>query len=248
MLYILATPIGNLSDITLRALEILKTADFIIAENPGHTKKLLDHYGIKTPSPYPPPEGEGKGEKRWPQSLGDKLIRGWMIQFAEHNEQRVLPSIIERLKNQNAALVSDAGTPGISDPGFRLVRGCIENKIDVIPIPGPSAAITALCASGLPTDSFTFLGFVPKTEIRLIKELTKALEASSTAVCYESPQRIQKTLGYIAKAFPTAHIVLARELTKLHEEFLRGTVMEVLNAINEKHAIKGELVVLVSLK
>ena len=219
MLYVVATPIGNLSDITLRAIETLKNADFIIAENPSHTARLLLHFNIP---------------------------KKQVIQFAEHNEQKVLLSIIEKLKTQSGAIVSDAGTPGISDPGFRLVRGCIENNIAVIPIPGPSAAITALSASGLPTDSFTFLGFVPKTEIKLIKEITKALEASSTVVFYESPHRIVKTLGYIAAAFPAAEIVLARELTKLHEEFIRGTPQEALNTLSQKATIKGEFVVLLS--
>lgn len=219
MLYIVATPIGNLSDISLRAIETLKAADFVIAENPSHTAKLLQHYQI--------PKKE-------------------MIQFAEHNEQRMLSRILEKLTSANGALVSDAGTPGISDPGFRLVRGCIEKNIQVTPIPGPSAAITALCASGLPTDSFTFLGFVPKTEIKLIKELEKALEASSTVIFYESPQRIQKTIGYITKTFPNARISVARELTKLHEEFIRGTPEEIVKLLLAKQTIKGEFVVMLA--
>lgn len=221
MLYIVATPIGNLDDITLRALETLKAADFIIAENPSHTAKLLQHFDI--------PKKE-------------------MLQFAEHNEQRVLAAITSRLQSENGALVSDAGTPGISDPGFRLVRACREFGIDVTSIPGANAAITALSASGLPTDSFTFQGFLPKTEIKLVQEIAKGLEASSTIIFYESPQRITKTLGYIAKAFPSASIVLARELTKMHEEFLRGSAKEVLNKLDDKATIKGEFVVLLSLK
>lgn len=221
MLYIVATPIGNLNDITLRALETLKTADFIIAENPSHTAKLLQHFDI----PKKP-----------------------LLQFADHNEQRMLPQIVQKLQDQIGCLVSDAGTPGISDPGFRLVRECIAQGVSVIPIPGVSAAITALSASGLPTDSFVFLGFVPKTEIKLTKEISTSLAAGSTIVFYESPQRIVKTLQYLLKNFPGLHVVLARELTKLHEEFIRGTIAEVVESISKKTAIKGEFVVLISQK
>lgn len=221
MLYIVATPIGNLKDITFRAIETLQIVDFIIAENPAHTATLLRHYDI--------PKKE-------------------LLQFAEHNELRVLEKVLDKLEQYNGALVSDAGTPGISDPGFRLIRAALEKGIQVVPIPGPSAAITALAASGLPTDSFAFLGFVPKTEIKLMQNITNALHASSTVVFYESPQRIVKTLGYIAKTLPDAHIVLARELTKIHEEFIRGTTTEVLNTMSKKATIKGEFVVLLSNK
>ena len=135
MLYITSTPIGNLSDTTIRAQEILKSVPLIIAENPNHTRILLNHFGIT-----------GKE----------------VVQFAEHNEEKMLPVLIQRLKDTDAALVSDAGTPGISDPGFRLVREAIKEEVNVSPIPGANAAISALCASGLPTDKFIFLGFVPK--------------------------------------------------------------------------------------
>ena len=136
MLYIVATPIGNLKDITLRAIETLKACDFIIAENPRHSLNLLKHYEVPSKK---------------------------IIQFADHNEQRVLSSIIHQLSTQNAALITDAGTPGISDPGFRLVRECVKENIQVVPIPGPSAAVAALSASGLPTDRFLFLGFLQRT-------------------------------------------------------------------------------------
>lgn len=221
MLYIVATPIGNLEDISLRAIETLKKTDLIIAENPSHTQKLLAHYQI----------------------AGKKFV-----QFAEHNELKILDRLIGELKNADGALISDAGTPGISDPGFRLVRECIKNGIKVIPIPGPSAAIAALSASGLPTDKFLFFGFLPKTEIKLIKELEGAKTARATAIFYESPQRLIKTLGYIAKAYPNAQTVAARELTKIHEEFIRGSAAEILKTLSSKSSIKGELTILISFK
>ena len=221
MLYIIATPVGNLGDITERAKRTLEQVDLIIAENPAYSKRLLDHIGI----------------------TGKQLI-----QFAEHNEEKALPKIIEELRGKNAALISDAGTPGISDPGFRLVREAIAQGIELSPIPGPNAAIAALCASGLPTDKFIFLGFVPKTEVKLTRELESAKEIEATAVFYESPHRIIKTVGYIAKAWPESRIVLARELTKIHEEFIRGTAQEVLIELENRPSIKGEFVVLVSWK
>lgn len=221
MLYITSTPIGNLSDTTIRAQEILKSVPLIIAENPNHTRILLNHFGIT-----------GKE----------------VVQFAEHNEEKMLPVLIQRLKDTDAALVSDAGTPGISDPGFRLVREAIKEKVNVSPIPGANAAISALCASGLPTDKFIFLGFVPKTEIKLIRDLQKAKDIEATSVFYESPHRIIKTVGYIAKEWPEASIVVAREVTKLHEEFIRGTAQEVLEILNSKPSVKGEITVVLSFK
>lgn len=221
MLSIVATPIGNLKDITLRAVETLREADFIIAENPLHTAKLLKHLDI--------PKKE-------------------LVQFADHNEQRTLPKILDRLKQEHGALVSDAGTPGISDPGFRLVRACAEAKIPVQSIPGASAVIAALSASGLPTDRFLFVGFLPKTEPKLVSALKSAEQTESTLVIYESPQRISKTVRIIAKHYPTSQVVVARELTKLHEEFLRGIATEVATSLEAKPTIKGEIVLLVSLK
>ena len=221
MLYITSTPIGNLSDTTIRAQEILKSVPLIIAENPNHTRILLNHFGIT-----------GKE----------------VVQFAEHNEEKMLPVLIQRLKDTDAALVSDAGTPGISDPGFRLVREAIKEEVNVSPIPGANAAISALCASGLPTDKFIFLGFVPKTEIKLIRDLQKAKDIEATSVFYESPHRIIKTIGYIAKEWPGANIVVAREVTKLHEEFIRGTAQEVLETLNSKPSVKGEITVVLSFK
>jgi 16S rRNA (cytidine1402-2'-O)-methyltransferase len=221
VLYITATPIGNLDDLTVRAANTLRDVALIIAENPSHTQKLLQHLGIK----------------------GKKII-----QFAEHNEHRVLDKLITQLKTVEACLVTDAGTPGISDPGFRLVRACVENNIAVVSLPGANAAITALAASGLPTDRFLFVGFLPKTEPKLKQILKTAHEADSTLIAYESPQRILKTLTTIGQTEPTAHIVVARELTKLHEEFLRGIATEVISQLKTKPTIKGEITLLIAFK
>ena len=220
MLYIIPTPIGNLGDITLRSIEALKICDFIIAENPSHTKKLLNHFKINKP----------------------------ITQFAEHNESKVLDSLINKLSEQDGCLVSDAGTPGISDPGFRLVRACKQNNIEVIALPGPNAAITALSASGLPTDRFLFFGFLQKTEPKLLEALNLAQKSEATAIIYESPQRIIKTVSTIVKNFPDAQIVIARELTKLHEEYISGDPKDVLEILKKRQTIKGEIVLLVSLK
>ena len=221
MLYIVATPIGNLGDITLRAIETLKSCDFVIAENPGYSKRLLENIGA------------------WPKET---------IQFAEHNEQQIVKDLTRRLSKNNGCLITDAGTPGISDPGFRLVRECVKENVAIVPIPGANAAITALSASGLPTDKFLFLGFLQKTAIKSVEALEAAAQAEATAIFYESPERILKTLGYISNAFPTSQVVAARELTKMHEEFIRGTPMQVIDELKAKPSIKGEFTVLVSFK
>lgn len=221
MLYVVATPIGNLKDITLRAIETLKLADFIIAENPRNSLKLFKQYEIP-----------------------NKKI----VQFAEHNEQRVLPIIISQLSTSTGALITDAGTPGISDPGFRLVRACVEAGIQVMPIPGASAVTAALSASGLPTDRFLFLGFAPRTENKLVKAVASGKETKSTVIFYESPFRIIKSLQFLDKHFPDCHVVVARELTKVYEEFLRGTPAEVLEQMKQKDKVRGEFTVLISFK
>lgn len=221
MLYIVPTPLGNLGDIAERAKNTLETCDFIIAENPSTTHKLL-------------------------QLL--KLPKKEVVQFADHNEQLVLEKYITRLKTKTGAMVSDAGTPGISDPGFRLVRACRQERIEVIAIPGPSAAVTALSASGLPTDRFMFVGFLPKTEHKVVELLTLAKNSEATLIAYESPQRIVKTLEYIEKNFPDVNAVVARELTKLHEEYLTGKTTEVLEKLKTKTSIKGEITLLISFK
>src|SRR6185436_4439886 len=200
MLYIVATPIGNLADITQRATDTLKSCAFVIAENPLYSKRLLEHIGA------------------WPKEI---------VQFAEFNEQQVVKDLTRRLSKADGCLITDAGTPGVSDPGFRLVRECVKENVQVVPIPGANAALAALSASGLPTDKFLFLGFLQKTAAKTISALQSAADAEATAVFYESPERITKTLNYIANAFPASQVVAARELTKMHEEFIRGTPMQV---------------------
>ena len=221
MLYVVATPIGNLGDITLRAIETLKACDFVIAENPHYSKRLLEHIHV------------------WPKE---------MVQFAEYNEQQILKELTRRLGKENGCLITDAGTPGISDPGFRLVRECAKENVQIIPIPGANAAIAALSASGLPTDKFLFLGFLQKTAVKTVGALQDAANAEATAIFYESPERILKTLSYVANAFPTSQVVAAREITKLHEEFIRGTPMQVMDSLKERTSIKGEFTVMISFK
>ena len=221
MLYVIATPIGNLEDITYRAVGVLGETNILIAENPSHSQKLLQHYKIS----------------------GKKIL-----QFADHNEAKMLPKLIELLKTQNGAIMSDAGTPGVSDPGFRLVRACTEAGIPVTPLPGPSASVSALSASGLPTDRFLFVGFLPKTLPKLKNILEIGNSTESTIICYESPQRISKTISNIAEIYPDAKIVIAREVSKLHEEFIRGNAKEVSSQLNKKVSIKGEITLLISFK
>lgn len=224
MLYVLATPLGNLADLSKRAMEILKTCSLIIAENPGYSRRLFETEGLKD---------LGRGKK--------------FIQYAEHNELKAIPKIIGLLKTQDAILLSDAGTPSISDPGFKLVREAIKNSIRISPIPGPTALISALCASGLPTDKFVFLGFLPKTEIKMLNEIEK-VKNLGTIIFYESPHRIKKTFGYIAAKWPEAQTVIARELTKVHEEFIRGTAKETSEELQKRPSIKGELTVLLNFR
>jgi 16S rRNA (cytidine1402-2'-O)-methyltransferase len=221
MLYIVATPIGNLEDISSRAIATLKACAFVIAENPNYSKRLLEYVGS------------------WPKE---------MVQFAEFNEQQVVKDLTRKLTKSDGALITDAGTPGISDPGFRLVRECVKEGVQVVPIPGANAAIAALSASGLPTDRFMFLGFLQKTAAKTVEALQAAKQAETTAIFYESPERILKTLSYISNAFPTSQVVAARELTKIHEEFIRGTPQSVMDQLKDRSSIKGEFTVLVSFK
>lgn len=221
MLYVVATPIGNLGDFSPRGAETLQNCAFVIAENPSYTRRLLDHCNV---------------EKKE------------MIQFAEHNERQILKELVRRLGKEDGALVTDAGTPGVSDPGFRLVRACAEAEVQVVPIPGASAVIAALSASGLPTDKFLFLGFLQKTVVKVTRELESAKAAEATAVFYESPERITKTLSFIRNAFPDSRVVVAREVTKVHEEFIRGTPDDVLHELQSRGSVKGEITVLVSFK
>ena len=247
MLYIVATPIGNMGDITLRAIEMLKQCDFVIAENPGYSRRLLQYIeSLPVIARGASDEAISPDEKIASAALA--MTQKEVVQFAEFNEQQVVKELTRRLSKQDGCLITDAGTPGISDPGFRLVRECVKENVQVIPIPGPSAAITALSASGLPTDKFMFLGFLQKTAAKTLSALQSAADAEATAVFYESPERILKTLSYISNAFPSSQIVIARELTKMHEEFIRGTPMQTIDALKDKPSIKGEFTVLVSFK
>ncbi|MDO8461562.1 MAG: 16S rRNA (cytidine(1402)-2'-O)-methyltransferase [Deltaproteobacteria bacterium] len=218
ILYIVATPIGNLEDITLRALRILKEVDLIACEDTRHTLKLLNHFEIKKP----------------------------LVSYFEHNQVRRTPQIVAELgKGRNVALVSDAGTPAISDPGFPLVREAIAQGVTVVPIPGPSAVIAALSAAGLPTDSFQFIGFLPPKSGRRHNLLESFKEEEATLVIYESPHRILKTLEEASQVFGQRPAVLARELTKIYEEFMRGTLWELLERVRQSPP-KGEMVLLIA--
>lgn len=218
ILYIVPTPIGNLEDITLRALRILKEVDLIACEDTRQTVKLLNHYGIQKP----------------------------LLSFYTHNQLKRMPEIITELNSgKNVALVSDSGTPGISDPGFFLIAKAIEEKFDVVSLPGPSAVITALVGSGLSTNGFIFLGFLKRKAGKLKKELKNAAIAGKTIVFYESPHRIKKTVSICLNIFmPDTQIVLAREITKKFEEYIRGTLQEVNETINNRELL-GEFVVII---
>ena len=222
-LYLVATPIGNLGDITLRALDILRRASRIACEDTRQTQKLLNHYGIATPT----------------------------VSCHQHNERARASELIAEIQRGAAiAVVSDAGLPGISDPGALLVAEAIATGVPVIPIPGASAALTALIASGLPTAEFTFLGFLPekagarRTRLEVLAAAPR--DTAQTFIFYEAPHRIADTLADLESVFgPTLRVVLARELTKLHEEFLRGTVAELRHTLAGRDRIRGEFVLLV---
>jgi len=221
-LYIVATPIGNLEDITLRALRVLRSADRIACEDTRQTRKLLDRYNIATPT----------------------------ISSHEHNEAERAGELVEELKNgARIAVVSDAGTPGISDPGMVLTAAAIAAGVAVYPIPGPSALLGALVASGLSTDQFSFVGFLPpKAGARrtALEDLAAGLSRPTTLVFYEAPHRIAETLADVEVIWgPDCRVVLARELTKLHEEFLRSTVHEVRQQLAVRESIRGEMVLLI---
>ena len=216
-LYIVATPIGNLGDITFRAIEALKAVDVILAEDTRETKKLLKHYEINKQ----------------------------MYSFHQHNEHKSVPALIEQLQNGTSfALCSDAGTPGISDPGFLLIRACVEHHIDVISLPGPTAVISALVSSGLPCDRFVFEGFLPHKKGKQTK-LKSLIEEERTVVFYESPHRILKTLYLIQEILGDRRpLVICRELTKKFEEVIRGSSTELINHF-ETNAPKGEFVLII---
>jgi 16S rRNA (cytidine1402-2'-O)-methyltransferase len=219
ILYVVATPIGNRKDITLRALDILKHVDLIAAEDTRKSGRLLTHYRIKNQ----------------------------LVSYHEHNEKKRTPQLLDKLlKGTSIALISDAGTPSVSDPGFRLVATAIENKITVTPIPGVTAASAAMSVSGLPTDSFLFVGFPPKKKGKRIQFLTALRHQQAAMIFYESPRRIIALMEEIIACMGDRSAVLAREMTKLHEEFLRGTVSQLLQIIKARPAIKGECTLLVA--
>jgi 16S rRNA (cytidine1402-2'-O)-methyltransferase len=219
-LYLVATPIGNFEDITLRAIRVLKESDLIACEDTRQTQKLLNHYGIETST----------------------------ISYHEHNEASRAAELIEKLaQGTRIAVVSDAGTPGISDPGFRLVSLAIERNIPVIPVPGPVAFGAAMAASGLPPDSFGFRGFLPAKSGARRRELENLRDSSHTEIFYEAPHRIRETVeDIVAVLGPNRQIVVARELTKIHEEFLRGTAAEVLKTLKGRGEVKGEITLLIA--
>jgi 16S rRNA (cytidine1402-2'-O)-methyltransferase len=221
-LYLVSTPIGNLEDITLRALRVLRSVDRIACEDTRQTRKLLDRYGITTPT----------------------------ISSHEHNEAARSRELIEELRaGARIAVVSDAGTPGLSDPGMVLAAAAIAAEIAVYPIPGPSALLAALVASGLDTEHFFFFGFLPSkagARITALENLAALILQTTTIVFYESPHRIAETMSDLERVWgPQSRVALARELTKIHEEFLRGTLAEIRSQIGQRESLKGEMVLLV---
>ncbi len=217
-LYIVSTPIGNLEDISQRALRVLGEVDLIACEDTRHTRKLLTHYGINTPT----------------------------ISYHEHNERERAAKLLARLQEGSGiAIVSDAGTPGINDPGFRLVRLAIKNGLPVIPVPGPSALITALVSSGLPTDEFFFGGFLPaKTNARRSR-LAELRSLPATLIFYEAPHRIAAALKDAHEILGQREAVVARELTKMHEEFVRGPLSELAESFAGGEKVRGEIVLMI---
>lgn len=216
-LYIVATPIGNLEDITLRALRILKETDLIAAEDTRHTKNLLSHYGIDRP----------------------------LTSYHEHNEKTKARDLVARLeRGENVALVSDAGTPTLSDPGYRLVREAIKAGVNVVPVPGPSALTAALSVSGLATDRFIFEGFLPAKKGDRKNRLKELREETRTMVFYEAPHRLRESLAYLLEILGDREVALAREISKIYEEFIRGRLSEV-GAHLERHDPRGEITLVV---
>ena len=214
-LYIVATPIGNLGDITLRAIEVLKNVDLIAAEDTRHTLKLLNHLEISKP----------------------------LISYHRHNEDVKSKVLIKKLEaGQNIALVSDAGTPGICDPGHEIIKECIGKNIEIIPIPGACAMINALICSGLDTSEFTFLGFLPLNKKSRKEKLNEIQNAKNTIIIYEAPHKLKTTLLDLKEIVEDRKIVLAREITKIHEEFVRGKIDDIISIV---HNMKGEIVIMI---
>ena len=215
-LFVVGTPIGNLEDVTLRAISTLKSVDIILAEDTRNSKKLLDAHKIETK----------------------------MISYHEHSNDKEIKKIIDLLlEGKDLALISDAGTPTISDPGYGLIRDCIKHDIVIVPIPGVSAITAAMSVSGLPSDSFTFVGFLPQKKGRLKKiELLKNIE--NTVILFESPYRLEKTLNQLLEHLGNRSVVVGRELTKLYEEVIRGNLTDVIKYFS-KSKVKGEIVIMI---
>jgi 16S rRNA (cytidine1402-2'-O)-methyltransferase len=217
-IYLVATPLGNLEDITLRALRILKEVDLIACEDTRHTRRLLSRYEIKKP----------------------------LLSYHEHNEAGRAAELVGRVqRGESVAVVSDAGMPGISDPGYRVVQEAIAAGVNVVPVPGPVAAEAALAASGLPTDAFRFGGFLPAKKAQRLKALEGLMGETATLIYYEAPHRVVETLADVAEALGDRPVVVARELTKLHEEFLRGTAAAIAAELRARPAVKGEITLLI---
>jgi len=218
VLYVVGTPIGNLEDITLRALRTLGEVDLIAAEDTRNTRHLLTRHGINQP----------------------------LVSLHEHNEDRRTAELISKLGNGAAiALVSDAGTPTVSDPGYRLVKNAVAAGIRVVPIPGPSAAVAALSVSGLPTDAFLFLGFPPRKRAKRLKFLGQVAEETKTMIFYESPKRMADLLADLQEVMGERRAVLSREMTKTYEEFMRGTLKQIAAEVEKRKELKGECTLLV---
>lgn len=217
MLILVSTPIGNLQDISLRALDTLKSCDLILCEDTRHSKHLLDHFNITTP----------------------------LRSYHQFNEAKSINRLVEELKSgHRICLISDAGTPAISDPGYRLIEECIRQKIEVDALPGPCAAIQALTLSSLETERFQFIGFLPKKEGAIRKELLSILYYPGTTICYESPRRLIAITKIIQDIDPERTLAVARELTKTHQELVRGTPEEILESFKNRE-VKGEIVLLI---
>lgn len=217
VLTLVSTPIGNLGDVTIRALEVLKSVDLVLAEDTRHSRRLLNHYGISAK----------------------------LVSYHDHNKERVTPGIIQRLlTGQNLALISDAGTPGISDPGFYLVRAAAEAKIPITTTPGANAILPALAMSAFPTDAFVFEGFTPKKKGELFRAVMALARETRTVIYYVSPHQLIKVLRVFAEHLPERKLAVVRELTKIHEEVVRGTASEILVRFEGKK-VRGEIVLLV---
>lgn len=215
ILYIVATPIGNLEDITLRAINVLESVDLIAAEDTRHTLKLLNHLNISKP----------------------------MISYHRHNEKlRVDILLKELIEGKDIALVSDAGTPGICDPGEEIIKKCIEEKIKVIPIPGACAMINALITSGIDTSEFSFLGFLPLNKKNRKNKLEEIKNSNKTIILYEAPHKLKNTLNDLKDILKDRQVVIAREITKIHEEYIRGTVDEIFKIVDN---LKGEMILII---